>query len=151
MRCIIIYCIVLVIVWTEMCTVVSVLNVDEWSNNEILSSFAELLPKKNDTQIWHTMNVLNMTLQRFNQFQRESGEMESRDAMNNGKIGIFIFTRYCGPGARFLNRIFYKDERTYASIDNCCRAHDECPDFVSQPQEYGNYPGLDYRPQLFSR
>lgn len=150
MRCIIIYRVVFVIVWTEICTVVCVSNVEELSN-EILIRFEKLLPKKNDVQVLQTMNILNVTLQRFNEFQRQSNEIESRDAMNNARIGIFIFTRYCGPGARFFNRIFNKDERTYASIDNCCQAHDECPDLVSQPQDYQNYPELDYRPQLFTR
>lgn len=129
---------------------VSVSNVEEWSN-EILVRFENLLPKKNDIQILQTMNILNVTLQRFNEFTRENGEVESRDAINNARIGIFVFTRYCGPGARFLNRIFNKDERTYASIDNCCKAHDECPHFISKPEDYGNYPELDYRPQLYSR
>lgn len=150
MRCIIIYRVVFVIVWTKICTIVCVSNVEEWSN-EILIRFEKLLPKKNDIQVLQTMNILNVTLQRFNEFQRQNDEIESRDAINNARIGIFIFTRYCGPGARFLNRILNKDERTYASIDNCCRGHDECPDLVSQPEDYQNYPELDYRPQLFTR
>lgn len=150
MHCIIIYRVVFVIVWTKLCTAVSVPSVEELSN-EILIRFEKLLPKKNDAQVLNMMNILNVTLQRFNQFQRESGEIESRDAINNARIGIFIFTRYCGPGSRFLNRIFSKDDRTYVSIDNCCREHDECPHLVSQPDDYGNYPGLDYRPQMFSR
>lgn len=145
MHSIIIYGVVFVI-----CTVVNVSNADELSN-DILMRFEKLLPKQHDLQVIQTMDILNLTLQRFNEFQRENGEIESRDAMINARIGIFVFTRYCGPGARFLNRIFGRDERTYASIDNCCRAHDECPDFVSQPDDYQNYPELDYRPQLFSR
>lgn len=76
-----------------MCTVVSVSSVEELSN-EILIRFEKLLPKKADAQVSHTMNTLNVTLQRFNQFQRESGEIESRDALSNARIGIFIFTRY---------------------------------------------------------
>lgn len=132
-------------------SVVSVSKADELSN-EILIRFEKLLPKKYDFQVLQTMNILNLTLQRFNEFQRENiGEIESRDAINNARIGIFVFTRYCGPGARLLNRILNRDERTYASIDNCCRAHDECPDFVSQLDDYKNYPELDYRPQFFSR
>lgn len=145
MRSITIYRVVFVL-----CTVVNVSKAEELSN-EILIRFEKLLPKQNDFHVIQTMNILNSTLQRFNEFQRENGEIESRDAISNARIGIFVFTRYCGPGARFLNRIFNRDERTYASIDNCCRAHDDCPDFVSQPADYQNYPELDYRPQLFSR
>lgn len=147
----IIYRVVFVVIWTKICTILSVSNVEELSN-EILIRFEKLLPKKNDLQVLQTMNILNVTLQRFNEFQHQNNEIESRDAINNARIGIFIFTRYCGPGARFLNRILNKDERTYTSIDNCCRAHDECPDFVTNfPDDYKNYPELDYRPQLFTR
>lgn len=146
-----IYRAVFLMIWTEICTANSVLNVEELSN-EILSRFEKLLPKKNDVQVLQTMNILNMTLQKFSEFQHKNNEIESRDAISNARIGIFIFTRYCGPGARFLNRILSKDERTYANIDSCCRAHDECPDFVTNfPEDYENYPELDYRPQLFTR
>lgn len=145
-----IYRVVFVIIWAEMCTVSRASSLEQFSN-EILTRFEKLLPKKNDAQVLQGLNILNVTLQRFTEFQRENGEIESREAISNARIGIFIFTRYCGPGARFLNRIFNNDDRTYASIDKCCREHDECPDFVTQPEDYQNYPDLDYRPQLFSR
>lgn len=145
MRSIIVYRVVFVI-----CTAVNISKTDEFSD-DILIRFEKLLPNVKDMQVLQTMNILNLTLQRFNEFQRDNSEIESRDAVNNARIGLFVFTRYCGPGARFLNRIFNRDERTYASIDNCCRAHDECPEFVSGPSDYINYPELDYRPQFFSR
>lgn len=120
-------------------------------SNEIFSRFEKSLPMKNDVHVFNAMQALNVTLQRFKEFQSRSGDFESRDAMINGRIGIFIFTRYCGPGARFLNRIPKNDKRTYASIDHCCRLHDECPDYVSRPEDYERYPELERRPQLFSR
>lgn len=152
MRCILIFRVVFLTIWTQVCTVNSVSNIEQLPN-EIISRFEKLLPKKSDVQVLQTMNILNMTLQRFSEFQHQNNEIESRDASSNARIGVFIFTRYCGPGARFLNRILTKkDERTYANIDNCCRAHDECPDFVTNfPDDYQNYPELDYRPQLFTR
>lgn len=151
MHCTPIYRVVFLMIWTKICTVNSVSGVEELSN-EILTRFEKLLQKKSDVQVLQTMNILNVTLQRFSEFQHQNNEIESRDAISNARIGIFIFTRYCGPGARFLNRILNKDERTYASIDKCCREHDECPNFVTNfPEDYKNYPELDYRPQLFTR
>lgn len=120
--------------------------------NEILVRYEKSLPKIVDLDVWNAIQSLNATLHRFDEFQsRSENEVESRDAMVNSRIGVFLFTRYCGPGARFLNRIFKTDERTYANIDNCCRMHDECPDYVLQPYDYERYPYLDVRPQFYSR
>lgn len=119
--------------------------------NEILFHFEKSLPKNYDLDVQNALQALNVTLQRFNEFQSRNGGFESRDAVINSRIGIFLFTRYCGPGARFLNKIFKTDERTYAKIDNCCRMHDECPDYVLRSDDYKRYPGLDVRPQFFSR
>lgn len=119
--------------------------------NEILFHFEKSLPKNYDLDVQNALQALNVTLQRFNEFQSRNGGFESRDAVINSRIGIFLFTRYCGPGARFLNKIFKTDERTYAKIDNCCRMHDECPEYVLRSDDYKRYPGLDVRPQFFSR
>lgn len=120
--------------------------------NEILVRYDKSLSKIVDLDVWNAIQSLNKTLQKFNEFQIQSEiEAESRDAMINSRIGVFLFTRYCGPGARFLNRIFKTDERTYSNIDNCCRMHDECPDYVLQSKDYERYPNLDVRPQFFSR
>lgn len=120
-------------------------------SNEILYRFEYSLPKNSDAQVWNAIKALNTTVQRFKEFQNQNYNVESRDAMINGRIGIFLFTRYCGPGSRILNRFFKTDERTYADIDNCCRLHDECPDYVLRPEDYDKYPELDKRPQFFSR
>lgn len=126
-------------------------NVVEFDENEIMHRFEKSLSKGYDVDVWNALNALNVTMQKFNEFQRGSETMESRDAMINSRIGVFLFTRYCGPGARLLNKIFKTDERTYSNIDNCCRLHDECPDYVLQPHDYERYPNLDVRPQFFSR
>lgn len=119
--------------------------------HEILYRYEKSLAKSYDSDVWNAIQALNATLQKFNDFQSQSEELESRDAMINSRIGVFLFTRYCGPGARLLNRIFKTDERTYSNIDNCCRKHDECPHYVLQPNDYQRYPELDERPQFFSR
>lgn len=126
-------------------------SVSEFDENEIMHRFEKSLSKNFDLDVWNAVNALNITMQKFNEFQNRSGHIESRDAMINSRIGVFLFTRYCGPGARILNRIFKTDERTYTSIDTCCRLHDECPDYVNQPHDYQRYPDLDVRPQFFSR
>lgn len=126
-------------------------NVVEFDENEIMHRFEKSLSKGYDVDVWNALNALNVTMQKFNEFQRGSETIESRDAMINSRIGVFLFTRYCGPGARLLNKIFKTDERTYSNIDNCCRLHDECPDYVLQPHDYERYPDLDVRPQFFSR
>lgn len=126
-------------------------NISEFNENEILHRFEKSLSKNYDADVWNALNALNLTMQRFNEFQKRSENFESRDAMINSRIGVFLFTRYCGPGARLFNRIFKTDERTYASVDSCCRLHDECPDYVLQPHDYERYPELDVRPQFFSR
>lgn len=119
--------------------------------NDILFRFEKSLSNIYDYEVRNAINALNVTLQKFTEFQKRSGGFESRDATINSRIGVFLFTRYCGPGARFLNRIFKTNERTYARIDSCCRMHDECDDYVRFPQDYDRYPELDMRPQFFSR
>lgn len=126
-------------------------SVSEFNENEILHRFEKSLSKGYDLEVWNAINALNVTMQKFNEFQSGSGNFESRDAMINSRIGVFLFTRYCGPGARLLDKIFKTDDRTYSSIDSCCRLHDECPDYVLQPNDYERYPELDIRPQFFSR
>lgn len=79
------------------------------------------------------------------------GFLQDSNPMYNSRIGMFLFTRYCGPGSRLWNKIFRNDKRTYAEIDSCCKMHDECPHYVEKLEDYYNYPGLDYRPQFFSR
>lgn len=134
----------------KICGSVPNLQLDELSN-QILIRFEKSLPNNYDIQILQAIQFLNVTLQKYSEFQSRSDDIESGDAILNSRIGIFIFTRFCGPGARFLNRILKKDERTYARIDSCCQKHDECPDYVTQPEDYKRYPQLDHRPQFFSR
>lgn len=69
----------------------------------------------------------------------------------DGRIGLFLFTRYCGPGSRIWKKFFPNGERTYGDIDQCCRMHDDCPNFVEKEEHYNQYPGLEIRPQFFSR
>lgn len=79
------------------------------------------------------------------------GFLDDANPAYNSRIGIFLFTRYCGPGSRLWNKIFNQDKKTYAEIDGCCQMHDECPNYVENFNDYYNYPGLEYRPQFFSR
>lgn len=103
-----------------------------------------------ESEAWNALNALNATLRRFIEFQQRD-VFESRDAMMHSRLGVFLFTRYCGPGSRILNKIFQTDERTYANVDYCCRMHDECPHYVETSLDYQQYPGLEVRPQFFSR
>lgn len=68
----------------------------------------------------------------------------------DGRIGLLLFTRYCGPGSRIWKKFFVND-RSYADIDRCCKMHDDCPNFVEKREHYIRYPGLEFRPQYFSR
>lgn len=120
--------------------------------NDILNGYEKSVAKNYDLDVMNAIQALNATLQKFNDFQlSQNDQLESRDAMINSRIGVFLFTRYCGPGARLLNRFFKTDERTYSNIDNCCRKHDECPHYVLHEHDYQRYPELDIRPQFFSR
>lgn len=104
-----------------------------------------------DVNVRNAVKSLNATLRNFNEFQSNTNSFETRDAMINGRVGILLFTRFCGPGARLLNKFFRTDQRTYASIDVCCQMHDECPNYVNGANDYRKYPGLEQRPQIFSR
>lgn len=73
------------------------------------------------------------------------------DTSRETRIGLVTFTRYCGPGSRLWNKLFNQNERTFRQIDYCCKTHDECPHFVERAENYERYPGLEYRPQFFSR
>lgn len=73
---------------------------------------------------------------------------------NNNKIGLFIFTQYCGPGDRVWNvagQGKLPSKKTYAQIDVCCKQHDECPNYISGDSDYDRYTGLPHRQQAFSR
>lgn len=90
------------------------------------------------------LNTVYITRNGFDeQFKDESMSFD-------GRIGLFLFTRYCGPGARIW-KTFFPGERSYTDIDLCCKMHDECPNFVEKREHYSSYPGLEFRPQYFSR
>lgn len=118
---------------------------------DLVNRFEKPIPKNIDTDTRNAFDTLNTTIRQFNEFQSRDDYTDSRDSMINGRIGVLLFTRFCGPGARLLNKIFKTDERTYADIDVCCRMHDECPHYVSDSDDYKQYPGLEQRPQFFSR
>lgn len=69
----------------------------------------------------------------------------------DSRIGLFLFTRYCGPGSRIWKKFFPNGDRSYSDVDQCCKMHDECPNFVEKEEHYNQYPGLEIRPQFFSR
>lgn len=120
-------------------------------NVELTNEVWHRFDKSIDWEVQNAVQTLNETVEKFSLFQNYSDNYESRDAAEYSRVGVFLFTRYCGPGARLLNRFFKTDERTYADIDFCCKMHDDCPDYVLQPADYNSYPGLDVRPQFFSR
>lgn len=104
-----------------------------------------------DIDAWYALQSLNATIFNFIEYQQSSGLIESREETINSRIGLFLFTRFCGPSGKLLNKIFKTDERTYTQIDACCRFHDECPEYVNTYGDYQNYPGLEHRRQFFSR
>ncbi|KAG4071262.1 hypothetical protein HA402_003966 [Bradysia odoriphaga] len=75
--------------------------------------------------------------------------------LTDGKIGLFLFTQYCGPGERVWKSISGSGKRpstsTYADIDVCCKQHDECPNYISSDGDYEKYAGLPHRSQIFTR
>lgn len=87
-------------------------------------------------------------------FKDDSNSTSSNQVnlIGGSRVGVIVFTRYCGPGSRLINKLFKQsDERTFRNIDFCCKQHDECPNFVETTDHYTQYPGLAYRPQFFSR
>lgn len=77
--------------------------------------------------------------------------------ISNRVLDIFYFSRYCGPGERVWGgRIAAAGggnakRISYADLDECCRQHDECPNYIRDPEQYAAFPGLEYRNQYFSR
>lgn len=97
------------------------------------------------------MRVLRQKRDSFISKQDGLDDQLKNEAINyDGRIGLFLFTRYCGPGSR-LWRKFFPGERSYGEIDRCCQMHDDCPNFVEKREHYIQYPGLEFRPQYFSR
>lgn len=125
-------------------------NFDE-TTKHLLLRLEKPMSKGLDIDIWNALMSLNTTLQRFTEFQHNDNYEESREEAINSRIGVLLFTRFCGPGGKLLNTIFKTDERTYSRIDACCRLHDECPEYVNAVNDYRQYPGLEVRPQFFSR
>lgn len=78
--------------------------------------------------------------------------------INGQKIGLFLFTQYCGPGDRVWRRLPQSHQwnngrngRTYREIDACCKQHDECPNYIENAGQHSKYPGLSIKPQMFAR
>ncbi|XP_058459011.1 phospholipase A2-like [Malaya genurostris] len=65
-------------------------------------------------------------------------------------IGIKSLTNFCGPGNWSTNGEVTQNPY-FTKIDQCCKSHDECPLYIVQRKDYENFPGLPYKPQLFSR
>lgn len=118
---------------------------------ELMHRLDKPMAKGWDLDAWRALHSLNTTLSQYIAYQQSLGLADSREEVINSRIGLFLFTRFCGPGGKLLNKIFQTDERTYSQIDVCCRFHDECPDYVNSFGDYSNYPGLDFRRQFFSR
>lgn len=82
-------------------------------------------------------------------------QYEDEENMYNQKIGLFLFTKYCGPGDRDWKNIplhsIRRDARSYRGIDACCKAHDGCQNYVENSSEYDKFPGLPIKSQLFAR
>lgn len=85
------------------------------------------------------------------QAEQQLKESPNESIVYDLRFGLFLFTSYCGPGSRIWKRIFPNGQRSYADIDQCCKMHDGCPNFVEKREHYGQYPGLEIRPQYFSR
>lgn len=130
--------------------IVQHLNFDEITR-DIMERLANSNTKIDDIDVQNAVKSLNATLRNYNAFQSNGDNFETRDAMMNGRLGVLLFTRFCGPGARLLNQFFKSDQRTFANIDVCCQMHDECPNYVNRANDYRKYPGLEQRPQIFSR
>lgn len=75
--------------------------------------------------------------------------------LDEERIGLFVFTQYCGPGERVWKarngQGKIPSSTTYADLDICCKQHDECPNYISSDSDYERYIGLPHRPQAFSR
>lgn len=82
-------------------------------------------------------------------------QYNDEENMYNPKIGLFLFTKYCGPGDRDWKNIplhsNQRDLRSYRDIDACCKAHDGCQNYVENSSEFEKFPGLPPKAQLFAR
>lgn len=101
-----------------------------------------------DADMWLALSAFNLTEKTLIDLNTIDGKEET---IQNIRTTVLLFTRYCGPGARFWNKLFKSDERTYMDVDYCCKMHDECPHYVEKFDDYSRYPGLEFRPQFFSR
>lgn len=100
------------------------------------------------SDMWLALAALNLTEKNLIDFNTIEGKEEN---IQNIRTTVLFFTRYCGPGSRLWNKLFKSDERTYMDVDFCCKMHDECPHYVEKFDDYNRYPGLEFRPQFFSR
>lgn len=103
---------------------------------------------ESDSDMWLALSALNLTEKNLIDFDTIDGKEEN---LQNIRTTVLFFTRYCGPGSRLWNKLFKSDERTYMDVDYCCKMHDECPHYVEKFDDYNRYPGLEFRPQFFSR
>lgn len=118
-----------------------------------------VLESENDTVAVNDVNWMQLNSPRFvnqlpsiNIASMFNSENRVEETFNyDSRIGLFLFTRYCGPGSRIRQKFFPNEQRSYNDIDQCCKMHDDCPNFVEKEEHYNQYPGLEIRPQFFSR
>lgn len=133
---------------------VSVMDFDGFLESEI-NNRTNLFGANNDVN-WTQIYLRGIHGRRINASPARSAEQPLKDVQDESivydlRFGLFLFTSYCGPGSRIWKRIFPNGQRSYSDIDQCCKMHDGCPNFVEKREHYGQYPGLEIRPQYFSR
>uniref|UniRef100_A0A182NN97 phospholipase A2 n=1 Tax=Anopheles dirus TaxID=7168 RepID=A0A182NN97_9DIPT len=64
--------------------------------------------------------------------------------------GLKFLTYYCGPGNWSADGGTVQNAY-FASIDQCCKHHDECPDTIVARYDYRRYEDLPYKSQIFTR
>lgn len=61
-----------------------------------------------------------------------------------------VLTNFCGPGNWSIDGEVTQNPY-FQDIDLCCKKHDECPDYIVKRKDYERFPGLPYKPQIFTR
>lgn len=123
---------------------------DLWFRAITKANQRQSLPSKDDfMNLIEALSSMKRSGDQSNLFQDMKAVLIQNSYEKTFGVKIGIFTNYCGPGnvAGPQNDTV---EGVFHNVDECCKTHDYCDNFISSKADYNAYPDLPRKPFHFS-